>query len=304
MTESPALTRPLDQAGDVGHHEVGVVVPHHAEVWLERRERVVGDLRPRRRDGGDQGALACVGEADQGHVGQQLELEVVVGLLPHFALLGEAGRPAGVGQESGVASTPLPAPPGQPPVPRVVEIGPHGSRHVVAHHRPRWHRDDQIVAPTTVAPLAAAVGAVARLTVRVIPEREQGAHVVVGDQPDVAAASAVAPVGSSAGNVGLAPERHRARAPVTCLDVELRLVDEGTRPGHRTSLRRPHPAARVVRRGADGCRARARVAAKAVCVVAACRQKVQTACQPNLRVMSFHGCAGQGSQLTWFLSST
>jgi hypothetical protein len=43
--------------------------PHDAEVRHERREGIVGDLRPRRRDPGDQRRLADVGEADQRHVG-------------------------------------------------------------------------------------------------------------------------------------------------------------------------------------------------------------------------------------------
>ena len=45
-----ALVRALDQAGDVGH-DVGLVADlDHAEVGLERGERVVGDLRRRARD--------------------------------------------------------------------------------------------------------------------------------------------------------------------------------------------------------------------------------------------------------------
>ena len=48
-----ALGRALDEAGDVGEHELVVAEAHHAEVRLERGERVVGDLglgRAHRRD--------------------------------------------------------------------------------------------------------------------------------------------------------------------------------------------------------------------------------------------------------------
>ena len=50
--------------------------------------------------------------------------------------------------------------------------------------------------------------------------------VAVGQQPDVAAVAAVAAVGAALGDVGLAPERDRARAAVAAPHVELRLVDE------------------------------------------------------------------------------
>ena len=44
--EAGALARALDQAGHVGEHEFAVVVdPHDAELRVQRRERVVGDLR-------------------------------------------------------------------------------------------------------------------------------------------------------------------------------------------------------------------------------------------------------------------
>ena len=50
-------------------NSVVVVEAHDAEVRLERRERVVGDLRLGRRDHADQRALADVREADEGDVG-------------------------------------------------------------------------------------------------------------------------------------------------------------------------------------------------------------------------------------------
>ena len=49
VAEPGALARALDQPGDVGDHELAVVELERAEHRLERRERVVGDLRPRAR---------------------------------------------------------------------------------------------------------------------------------------------------------------------------------------------------------------------------------------------------------------
>ena len=48
VAEPRAFGRAFDQAGNVGDHEAAVVVDaHHAEVGVQRRERIVGDLRPR-----------------------------------------------------------------------------------------------------------------------------------------------------------------------------------------------------------------------------------------------------------------
>ncbi len=50
VPEARAFGRALDQAGDVGDHERAVHVhAHHAQVRMQRRERIVGDLGARRR---------------------------------------------------------------------------------------------------------------------------------------------------------------------------------------------------------------------------------------------------------------
>ena len=126
VAEAAALAGALDEAGDVGDDELGgVVEAHDAEVRLERRERVVGDLRLGRRDHADQRALADVGEADEGDVGHQLQLELEPALLAVLALLGEARRPAPVAEELGVAAPAPPAGGGQPAVAVVQQLGEH-----------------------------------------------------------------------------------------------------------------------------------------------------------------------------------
>ena len=109
VAEALAFAGALDQPRDVGHHELHVVPAHHAQVRLQRGERIVGDLWCGRRDDGDQRALARVGKTDEGDVGHQLELEVEPALLAGFTLLGEARRPSPVRQEPGVAAAALAA---------------------------------------------------------------------------------------------------------------------------------------------------------------------------------------------------
>ena len=103
VPEAAALGRALDEAGDVGEHELVVVEAHDAEVRLERGERVVGDLGLRRAHRRDQRGLPGVREADERGVGEQLHLEAEPALLAVLALLGEAGRAASVRQEARVA---------------------------------------------------------------------------------------------------------------------------------------------------------------------------------------------------------
>ena len=73
-TQPLPQVRTFDDAGNVRDDEGAVAAQaHHAEVGLEGRERVVGDLGPGRGDDGEQGALAGVGLSHQSHVGDELE---------------------------------------------------------------------------------------------------------------------------------------------------------------------------------------------------------------------------------------
>ena len=96
--------RALDEAGDVGDDEgLRVVRADHAEIRDERGEGIVGDLRLGRADDGDQRRLACIREADQADVGDQLQLDGQLALVAGVAVLGEAGSLAGGGGEVLVA---------------------------------------------------------------------------------------------------------------------------------------------------------------------------------------------------------
>src|SRR5205085_6237120 len=63
-------------------------------------------------------------------------------------------------------------------------------------------------------------------TVGMVGEGDQGGHVAVGGQPDVAALAAVAAVGTAPVDVGLPAERDRAGAAVAAPQVDHRLVGE------------------------------------------------------------------------------
>ncbi len=238
MAEPAALGRALDQAGHVGEHELVVAPPHDAEVRLERRERVVGDLGLGRADRGDQRGLARVREADERGVGEQLQLEPQPPLLAVLALLGEARRAArvrrGTARCRGRPGRRAPRASGRRGRTRSASTSSSGA----VDHRALGNVDDQVVAAHAVLLLAGAVRARTGLAVRMVAEREQRRDVAVGLQPDVAAPAAVAAVGTATRHVRLPPERDAAGAAVAAFHVALRHVDEAGHPVQDTDRTR------------------------------------------------------------------
>ena len=82
-----------DQAGDVGDGERRAAGLDDAEVRHQRRERVVGDLRPGGGQRGDEARLAGAREADERDVGDALELEHDVADVAGLAEQREARAP-------------------------------------------------------------------------------------------------------------------------------------------------------------------------------------------------------------------
>jgi hypothetical protein len=106
---SLAFAGTLDETGDVGDDEVGVIVDlDDTEIRFEGGEGIVGDLRFGCADHTDQRALADIGKSDEGDVRHQLQFELQPDVLPVFALLSECRCPALVRPELGVASAPRP----------------------------------------------------------------------------------------------------------------------------------------------------------------------------------------------------
>ena len=170
--------------------------------------------------------LPDVGEPDERHVGQQLELEAQPALLALLALLGERRRPSPVGQEPGVAPPAPPALGGQVAVAGVDQVGQHlavlgtddGPRRAPGPRRPRRVR------PWRPLPLPW-VPSVAR--------RNGWSRKASSDATLWSATSqtsppepAVAAVGATPGDVRLAPEGDRPGPAVARLGVQVCLVDE------------------------------------------------------------------------------
>ena len=76
ITETLALARTFDDARNVSNHELcRVVQAHDTEMWLECRERIIGDLRLGCRNRTNEGALASIRKPDQRNVGHQFHFK-------------------------------------------------------------------------------------------------------------------------------------------------------------------------------------------------------------------------------------
>src|SRR5258708_5081282 len=77
MSEARSIRRAFDQAWNVGDDKRSKVAHiDDAEVWFERCERVIGDLRFGGRDDRDQCRFTCVWKTDEAYIGDQLQLQL------------------------------------------------------------------------------------------------------------------------------------------------------------------------------------------------------------------------------------
>src|SRR5579872_1385449 len=106
VAKARAGARTFDEPGKVDQDEADVDVDaHDSELRCEGGERIVGNLWPRSRNGGEQGGLARVGRADDADVGEQLELQFERVLLAGLTPLREARRLMCGGGEMLIAQT-------------------------------------------------------------------------------------------------------------------------------------------------------------------------------------------------------
>ena len=221
-----AFARPFDQAGDVRHDEALVVDADDAEVRLERGEGVIGDLGSRRRDRREQGGLAGVGVADQADVGDDLQLQLDVALLPRLAAGGELRRALHRRGEVHVAQAALAAAGDHHPLAVLQHVRQQLAARHVSHHRPDGDGDGD-VRPGPAVALGRAAG-FARLALEdaLEAEGEQGVLGAVALDVDAAPAPAVAAVRAAAGDELLAAHVHRPVAALAGQNVDLGEVVE------------------------------------------------------------------------------
>ena len=195
-----------------------------AEDRLERRERIVGHLRLRVRDPGEEGRLAGVRQADERRVGEQLQPQLDVVLLTRRTYLCEPRHLPGRRDEASVASPTLAALGENHAGAGVREVG----EEVAVHEdlRPDGHAQLGVGAVRAVLPGSASVLAAPRLDAVPPLQHREVAERRVRNQDDIAAVAAVAAVGAAFRHVLLAAEAEPAVAALARLNVDRRAVAE------------------------------------------------------------------------------
>src|SRR6516164_6572609 len=216
----------LDQTGEVGQDDFLVVQPYDAELRLQRRERIVGDLRPGVRDRSEERRFAGVGQANQANIGDQLQAQPNPGLTAGPAGIGAARRAIGRALVMHVAETAIASLQEDPPLAAARQIGEHLPVLGIHDLGPDRDLQDEIltVGAGALAPCPRSAGRCPEmLAIAVV---DQGVQIVRRSKDDVAAFAAVAAVGAAELDE-LRAAKARGPAPaVTTLQVDLALVEE------------------------------------------------------------------------------
>jgi hypothetical protein len=222
-----ALRRSFNDSGDVGDHEAAECFDaDHAQVRVQRGERVVRHLRRGRGHGAHEGALARVREAEQADVGEQLQLQPDVALLALGAGGGLARRAVERALEVHVALAAVAAAGDQQALAVLHQVADDLVGGDVHHLGADRHADHHVLAGLAVHLAAHAVLAALGAELALVAEVDQRVEVLVGHQPDAAAVAAVAAVRAAERDELLAPEAHAPVAAVAGEHGDHCLVDE------------------------------------------------------------------------------
>ena len=93
VAKPDAFMRAFDEARNIGNDELAPVDGGNAKVGVKRRERIVGDLRPRGGDAGEKRRFAGIRQADKSGIGDQLQPQPDGALLAFLAGIGAARAP-------------------------------------------------------------------------------------------------------------------------------------------------------------------------------------------------------------------
>ena len=193
---------------------------------MQRGERIVRDLRPRRAHRREERRLAGIRQADDAGIGDQLQAQPDGALLARLAGIGVARRAVGRGLEMRVAEAAIAALRQHDAVADLVEVGEQRLAVLLVDLRADRHLQHDVVAVRAMAVLAHAAAAALGLEVLLVAVVDQGVEAVDRLRDHVAALAAVAAVRAAELDELLAPERHAAVPAVAGADIDLGLVEE------------------------------------------------------------------------------
>ena len=212
MSQTDALAGTLDQAGDVGADKACALRHgYNAQRGHQRGEVVVCDLRLGCADGGNEGGLTHIGEADQTHIGDQLQLQRHLNVFAgHTGLckLGDLSGGSGKMRIAVAAAATLCN--GDWGV--VGQVRNDKAALGVLDDGAQRHLDDKVLRVFAVAQACTALAALRGHILALIAEIHQGGQVIVHHKDDIAAAAAVAAVRAASGHEFFTVKAHRTVA--------------------------------------------------------------------------------------------
>ena len=193
---------------------------------MQRRERIVGDLRLGGADRGQEGRLAGIGQPDDAGIGDQLEAQPDGALLARLARIGVPRRAVGRGLEMRVAEAAVAAARQHHALADLGQVGEQRLAVLLVDLGAGRHLEHDVVAVRAMAVLAHAVAAVLGLEMLLVAIVDEGVEPVDRLRRSRRRPAAVAAVRPAELDEFLAPERHAAVAAVAGADIDLGLVEE------------------------------------------------------------------------------
>src|SRR5690606_37485469 len=211
----------LDQAGNVGKHELAAIDARHAKARMQGGEGIIGDLRLGGGDARQEGRLAGIGQADQPGIGDQLQAQPDGAFLSGLPRIGAPRCLVGRRLEMHVAETAIAAAGEAEPVADLLQVADQRLAVFLEDLGSGRYLEHDIGAARAGAVAAHAVHAgsgLEMLLVAIVDQRVESGHRL---DPYVAAVATIAAVGSAEFDELLPPERDTAGAAVARTNVDL-----------------------------------------------------------------------------------
>src|SRR5262245_2827583 len=226
IAQANALVGAFDQTWNVRQHELALIDAHHTELRIERRERIIRDLRLGSAHRRQERRLACVWQTDETGIRDQLQAQPDRALLAGLTGVGVARRSIGGTLEVRIAKTTIAALGDQHALPDRGEIGQQGLVVLVKDLRAGRYLEHDVGTARAGAIAAHAMATRLGLEVLLVAIVDQRVQAVDAQRNHVTATPSIAAVRTAEFNELLAPKRHTAVSARAGADVDLGLIEE------------------------------------------------------------------------------